>query len=137
MRGRKPVFGARLDRRVVVAAALLVGGAVPAHAADNLWDTVLEKMNVKAAPAAPGPDFIERTRPDPSGLGYLPTASPHKVSPLAVKTPDQIQAEKDALDLAKQRQLDPAAGKPVPIVKAAADPAAKKRRAAKPAAVAD
>ena len=136
MCGKRPVFGARLDRRVV-AVVLLAGCAVPAHAADGLWDTVLEKLNVKATPAAPGPDFIERSRPDPAGLGYLPTASPHKVSPLAVKTPDQIQAQKDALDLARQRQLDPKAGKPVPIVKTATGPAAKKRQAAKPAAVAD
>ena len=112
---RKPSSGRRIA--VLALAAGLAAGA-PARAADGLWDTVLEKMNVKAAPPGPGPDFVERTRPDPASLSYLPTATPHKVSPLPVKSADQIQAEKDALDAAKQRQLDPGAPKPLGLAKA-------------------
>jgi hypothetical protein len=119
---RKPSF-CRLVVAVVLAS--FFAGAAPACAAEGLWDTVLEKMNIKAAPAAPGPDFIERTRPDPGELGYLPTALPHKVSPRPVKTPDEIQAQKDALDAAKQRQLDPNAPKPLGTGKKPAAKAAK------------
>ena len=107
---RKSSSGRRLA--VLALAAGLAAGA-PARAADGLWDSVLEKMNIKPAPPGRGPDFVERTRPDPAGLAYLPTATPHRVSPLPVKSADQIQAEKDALDAAKQRQLDPGAPKPL------------------------
>ena len=132
------------SRRVAAAAVAFgcLAAVVPARA-DGLWDAMLEKMNVKAAPAGPGPDFVERTRPDPADLGYLPTATPHKVSPLAVKTPAQIQAEKDALDAAKVRQLNPTAPKPLQVAKTvsptadAASSAKKHLRAkAKPAAAA-
>ena len=139
---RKPSSHRRTAAALV--ACGLVAAAAPARA-EGLWDALLEKMNVKAAPAAPGPDFVERTRPDPTGLSYVPTATPHKVSPLPVKTPAQIQAQKDALDAAKVRQLNPGAPQPLQIAKtapSAADPAApaKKRRGkgVKPAgAVAD
>ena len=141
---REPVPGWSSGRRraAVLAAAcsLVLACASPTRAADGLWDSLLETMNVKPAPAAPGPDFVERSRPDPSGLGYLPTAQPHKVSPVAVKTPDQIQAEKDALDLAEKRQLDPRAAGPAPIAKAAPAtpaPAAKKHRGTKSARLSD
>ncbi len=124
-------------RRAGAILALAAGltAAAPARA-DGLWDAILEKMNVKAAPAAPGPDFVERTRPDPASVGYLPTATPHKVSPLPVKTLDQIQAQKDALDAAKQRQLDPGAPKPLDVANTAAPaadtaPVARKHRKAK------
>ena len=104
----------RSVRRVaVLALASGLAAAAPARAAGGLWDTVLETMNLKAAPPGPGPDFVERTRPDPAGLGYMPTALPHKVSPLPVKTPAQIEAEKVALDAARKRQLDPGAPKPL------------------------
>ena len=132
MCGKGPDRKVRAARRV--AAAALATGLVaspPARAADGLWDTLLEKMNVKAAPPAPGPDFIERTRPDPAGLAYMPTALPHKVSPLPVKTVDQIQAEKAALDAAKTRQLNPGAPKPLVLGKG------KKAGKDKAAAVAD
>lgn len=145
MSAKEPDRKSRSRRRF--AAAMMAGclaAAGPARA-EGLWDTVLEKMNVKAAPAAPGPDFVERTRPDPAGLGYLPTALPHKVSPLPVKTPAEIASEKDALDAAKARQLNPGAPKPLGVVKAASPaadpaPAAKTHRRAKArsaAAVAD
>lgn len=135
---RRPAAAAS-PKLAVALAALLSAGLLPAPPAraDGLFDSLLEKLNVKAAPPGPGPDFVERTRPDPAGLGYLPTATPHKVSPVAVKTPAEIQARKDALDVAQKRQLDPNAGKPVEVVKAAPAPAAKARPAAKPAAVSD
>ena len=135
---RKPSSGRRI---AALALASCLAVVVPARAADGLLDSVLEKMNIKAAPAAPGPEFIERTRPDPADLGYLPTALPHKVSPLPVKSADEIQAQKDALDAAKKRQLDP--GSPKPIGAAAGTPkpvglaANKKPAKPKPAAVAD
>ncbi len=119
----------RRRRGVVLALATtaVLARSPAVRAADGVWDHVLETLTVKATPSAPPPAFVERTRPDPSGLGYLPPAVPHKVSPLAVKTPDQIQAQKDALDAAKDRQLDPAPvqlakgrrggkGKPAPAV---------------------
>ncbi len=131
-------------RTAVLVVAGCLAAAAPARA-EGLWDSVLETMNVKAAPAAPGPDFVERTRPDPAGLSYLPTATPHKVSPLAVKTAAQIQAEKDALDAAKVRQLSPGAPQPLQVARTAVPAAdsgapAKRRRGnrVKPAgAVAD
>ena len=53
-----------------------------------------------------------------------------------MKTVDQIQAEKDALDAAKRRQLDPGAPKPLQVAKTAspatgAAPAAKQHRKGK------
>lgn len=97
-------------------AAAVILASTPARA-DDLWDRVLETLTVKATPSTPPPAFVERTRPDPSGLGYLPPAVPHKVSPLAVKTPDQIQASKDALDAAQERQLKPGGPAPVKLAK--------------------
>jgi len=102
---------------------LLAGSSAlrSAHAADEggdspgLWDSLLRKLDVKAAPAEPAPDFVERTRPDPSKLDYMQPALPHKVSPLAVKSPAQIQAAKSALDAAKNRQLNPAPKPPLDL----------------------
>ncbi len=111
--GRKPSSGACI---AVLAVVCWLDVGTPARAED-LWDTVLRKMDIKAAPAAPGPDFIERTRPDPGDLGYLPTAVPHKVSPRPVKTAAEIQAQKDALDAARQHQLNPDTPKPLGPVK--------------------
>lgn len=118
MLGKEPDRKASSCRLIIAfVLASSFAAATPARAAEGFWDSVLEKMDIKAAPAAPGPDFIERTRPDPGELGYLPTALPHKVSPRPVKTPAEIQAQKDALDAAKERQLAPAAPKPLGIGK--------------------
>ena len=105
---------------------LALSPAGPARASDGLLDDVLRTLNLKAAPPAPAPDFIERSRPDAGSLGYLPTASPHKVSAVPVRTPAQIQAQKDALDAAQRRQLNPGASSPAQL-------AAGRRSAAKPA----
>jgi len=128
MRGRDS--GRDLARRYPVALAgavllLLAGSSAfrSAQAADDgadspgLWDSFLRRLDVKAAPAEPAPDFVERTRPDPSKLDYMQPALPHKVSPLAVKSPAQIQAAKDALDAAKNLQLDPAPKPPLNLSK--------------------
>lgn len=125
MLGKEPDRKSSSGRWVApLALAAALAALSPVRAADGLWDSVLEKMNIKAAPPGPGPDFVERTRPDPADLGYLPTATPHRVSPLPVKTPGQIEAEKAALDAAQQRQLHPGTPKPLGI--------AKGKRAAKP-----
>lgn len=136
-RSRRRTQGATCDGWVAASLAVLLAAgtaATPARA-EGLWDSLLETMNVKATPAGPGPDFVERTRPDPAGLSYLPTALPHKVSPVAVKGTAEIQAKKDALDAAKTRQLSP--GAPVQIAKTAppgaVKPAAKRSREPRPA----
>ena len=121
MSGKELVRNPRSRRGAAAALALAAAASLaspaPARAAEGLWDHLLEKLNVKATPSAPAPSFVERTRPDPAGLGYLPPAVPHKVSPLAVKTPDQIQAQKDALDAAQARQLSPDAPPPAQLAK--------------------
>lgn len=102
------------DAALAVAAAFLAAHAGAARASD-VWDGVLRTLNVKPAPAAPAPDFVERNRPDPDGLGYMPTTSPHKVSPVPVRTLAQIQAQKDALDAAQRRQNNPGASPPAQL----------------------
>ena len=98
-------------RRIGLLLLVPLAMPTPACAAEGLWDTMLETLNVKPAPAGPAPGFVERSRPDPDSTRYMPTALPHKVSPLAVKTPDEVQAAKEALDAAKAAQLRPPAPK--------------------------
>lgn len=130
---RRPVALARAAMLLLAVSATMR----PAGAADDggdspgLWDSLLRKLDVKAAPAEPPPDFVERTRPDPSKLDYMQPAVPHKVSPLAVKLPAQIQAAKNALDAARDRQLNPAPKPPLNLSKA------NKATKTKPAALAD
>ena len=111
----------------VVLAVAVVLSTGPVRADESLWDTALQTLNLKSTPAGPAPAFVEKTRPDPQGLSYLPTAVPHKVSPLAVKTPDEIQAKKAALDAAQLRQTNPGAPAPLQVAKG------KKPGSAKPA----
>ena len=91
---------------LALAGSAAVAPIAPARA-DGLWDEALHTLNLKATPAEPPPAFVERTRPDPADLGYIPTALPHKVSPRPVKSPAEIQAATAALDAAKARQLNP------------------------------
>lgn len=116
----------RLARRLApaLAAVAVAVSAPPARAGDGLWDQTLETLNLKSSPAGPAPDFVERTRPDPAGLGFIPPALPHKVSQRPVKSPDDVKAATAALDAAKQRQLAPGGPAPVQL--------AKGRKAAKP-----
>ena len=72
----------------------------------------MQRLDVKAKPSEPPPEFVTRTRPNPSRLHYMPTAVPHAVSAVPVKTPAQIQAAEEALDAAQARQLNP---KPAPV----------------------
>ena len=98
----------------------------------------LEKLDLKAKPAEPPPEFVARTRPSPSRLHFMPTAVPHAVSPVPVKTPAEIQAAKDALDAAQARQLNPTPP-PVDLTKhsATSKPPKAKTAQANPAANAD
>ena len=68
----------------------------------------------------------------------MPTAVPHAVSPVPVKTLAQIQAAKDALDAARVRQLNPRPA-PIDLTKhsAAAKPPEAKTAKTKPAGDAD
>jgi hypothetical protein len=120
------------------AALLLLAGSATIRAAGaaedgvdspGLWDSLLRKLNVKAAPAEPAPEFVRRTRPDPSRLDYMQPAVPHKVSPLKVKSLAEIQAAKNALDAAKIRQLNPTPKPPLEL-STSSRPAAKTKPAA-------
>ncbi|MGI3903904.1 MAG: hypothetical protein ACRYGP_28985 [Janthinobacterium lividum] len=102
----------------IVLATILGASTDPARAGDSLWDSALQTLNLKSTPAGPAPAFVEKTRPDPEGMSYLPPAVPHKVSPLAVKTAAEIQAKKDALDAAQVRQTNPNAPVPLQVAKA-------------------
>ncbi len=125
----------------VMAASALVAGRVAAADDENASPLVpqsvngaLEKLDVKAKPAEPPPEFVTRTRPNPARLHFMPTAVPHAVSPVPVKTPAQIQAAKDALDAAQVRQLKPRPP-PIDLTKhsAASNPPKTKSAKAKPA----
>lgn len=94
-----------------LALAFAFAAPAPARAAEGLWDSLLETLDVKAPPAAPAPRFVERSRPDPDSTRYMPTAAPHRVSPVAVKSPAEVEAAKAALDAAADAQLHPPAPK--------------------------
>ena len=117
-------------RLVSAALSLMVWGGLvagPAMAADDespvpkiprSLNGALEQLDLRAKPADPPPEFVTRTRPGPARLHFMPTAVPHAVSPVPVKTAAQIQAAKDALDAARARQLKPALT-PVDLTRAA------------------
>ncbi len=132
---RKP--GSR-RRAALAAATLLIASSTVARAGDDtpsagLFDGVLQTFDLKAKPPEPAPDFVRRTRPDTTGLGYMQAAVPHKVSPLPVKTADQVKAQQAALDAAKERQLNPGAPAPVPLGRHRKPAGAKAAPAAAPA----
>lgn len=117
---RKP--GSRRRAALAAASLLLTGFSTAARAGDDapsagLLDSVLQAFDLKAKPPEPAPDFVRRTRPDATGLGYMQPAVPHKVSPLPVKTADQVKAKQAALDAAKERQLNPGAPAPLDLGK--------------------
>ena len=115
----------RRDRRLVpVLACMALLASASARAEDGLWDKALETLNLKSSPADRAPDFVERTRPDPARLGFIPTALPHKVSPAPVKSASDVSAATAALDAAKERQLRPGGPGPIQLGKgrAAAKP---------------
>ncbi len=133
---RKP--GSRRRAALVGASLLLIASVTAARAGDDapsagLLDGVLQTFNLKAKPPEPAPDFVRRTRPDTTGLGYMQPAVPHKVSPLAVKTADQVKAKQAALDAAKERQLNPGAPAPLELKKGRTPAGAKPAAPAAPA----
>ena len=133
---RKP--GSRRRAALAAASLLLTASASAARAGEDapsagLFDSVLQTFDLKAKPPEPAPDFVRRTRPDATGLGYMQAAVPHKVSPLPVKTADQVKAQQAALDAAKERQLNPGAPAPVPPGKNRKPAGAKAARVAAPA----
>ncbi len=116
-----------------MAVALLVSGAALAgedantdSKSDGLWGQVLDKLNMRTK-VGPMPDFVKKTRPDASQLKFIPTSTPHPKRPLPVKSDDEIEAAKQALDAARDAQLAPPAPAAPPI---AATP--KKQHPAKP-----
>ena len=123
--------------RVLVILASGCAATLPACAfaddAPSPWgvlNTVLQKLDLKAAPADPAPQFVTKTRPDVSGLDYMQRPVPHKVSAIPTKSPAEVQAMKDALDQARDRQLAPPP--PTQLAKPqAATPGAAKTKAAK------
>ncbi len=118
-KGPQKRLGLQAARLTAAALSILAWGALvadPAAADDDEHPSpaipqsvngALEKLDIKAKPSEPPPEFVTRTRPSPARLHYMPTAVPHAVSPVPVKTIAQIQAAKDALDAARVRQLNP------------------------------
>lgn len=149
-RGTRRRQGRRAARLAVAVLSMLAWNARlagPAAAADDenpsppiprSVNGALEKLDIKAKPAEPPPEFVTRTRPSAARLHFMPTAVPHAVSPVPVKTAAQIQAAKDALDAAKVRQLKPVPP-PIDLTKhsAASKPLRAKAEKAKPAEDAD
>ncbi len=84
--------------------ALAADDAGPGTGAASLWDSVLKTLNVKTT-VGPTPGFVEATHPDPSGLKFIPTGTPHPKRPSPAKTADDIDAAKAALDAAHDAQL--------------------------------
>ncbi len=113
----------------VLAAFLMSGGAWAGDDSnsDSLWGRVLDKLNMRTK-VGPMPEFVEKTRPDASQLKFVPTSTPHPKRAIPVKSADEIEAAKQALDAARDAQLAPPA--PPPPAKPVA--AAKKHHPAKP-----
>ncbi|HEX4766561.1 MAG TPA: hypothetical protein VH414_09825 [Lichenihabitans sp.] len=100
-------------------AAILV--AAPAFAGDDqprstgFLDSVLETLNLKTK-VGPMPGFVETTRPSPLALKYIPTGRTHPKRAVAVETPTEVEATKQALDAAREAQLNPKPAPPKPAV---------------------
>ncbi len=110
----------RIRRPTISIAALPLVAAVamtsPARAGDDqprstgFLDSVLETLNLKTK-VGPMPGFVESTHPNPTALKYIPTGRTHPKRAIAVETPTEVEATKQALDAAREAQLNP---KPVP-----------------------
>lgn len=115
---------------LAVTAALLLSSAAVAgddsnSHSDSLWGRVLDTLDMRTK-VGPMPDFVQKTRPDASQLKFIPTSTPHPKRPVPVKSADEVEAAKQALDAARDAQLAP----PTPAAPPA--PAPKKRHPAKP-----
>ena len=98
---------------VAIALALLGSAAVaPARAEDasngsgSLWNKVLGTLDLRTD-TGNMPDFVKETHPDVGKLKYMPTTAPHVARPLPVKSADDVEATKQALDAARDAQLNP------------------------------
>ena len=120
MSGKEPGrnLGSRRLAGVVLALAVGAGDRLPFGPDDEPLGLGAAEAESQERTGRACTDFVEKTRPDPEGMSYLPPAVPHKVSPLAVKTAAEIQAKKDALDAAQERQTNPGAPVPLQVAKA-------------------
>jgi hypothetical protein len=104
----------------VIAILSMVSGQVWAaddHASaqsEGLFDSLMEKLDLRTK-VGPMPDFVEKSRPDPSTLHFIPTGQPHPKRSVPVKSASEIEAAKSALDAARDAQLNPPP--PVQLVK--------------------
>ena len=97
----------------ILALALSLGGGCGAVAEEagekpGFWTSVLEKLDVKAKPATM-PDFVRATRPDAKHLTFMPTGPVPRQQAVPVKSAEEIEAAKTALDAAQAAQLRPRA----------------------------
>ena len=101
---------------------------------DGVWGTVLDTLDLRTK-VGPMPGFVEATRPDPARLKYIPTSTPHPKRSVPVKSADEVEAAKQALDAARDAQLNPAPPTPAPAP--APVPASRKHHPTKPKQAAD
>lgn len=112
-KGHKHDRAGRGPAALAMVVALLVGlAAAPARAedasngSDSLWNKVLGTLNLRADPGNM-PDFVKETHPDVAKLKYMSTTTPHVTRPLPVKSAGDVEAAKQALDAARDAQLNP------------------------------
>ncbi len=85
----------------------------PAAGNGSFADT-MEAVGLKAK-VAPPPDFVVKSRPDPSKLNYLPVGTTHPERPIKVMTPAEIAATTADLDSTRMNQQRRAGLKPPPV----------------------
>jgi hypothetical protein len=111
----------------LVAFWLCQGGAAHAQTPGSAVGQVFEALHLRTTPP-PAADFVERTRPDPESLDYLPLAPRDKTS--KKKTPEQLDAIGTSLERAKESNLRAAGRVATPDASLHAD--ARKRAKPKP-----
>ena len=110
------------DRFVIFAIASILSGqvwagdAAPGTESDGFWGNFMETLNLRTK-VGPTPGFVEKTRPDPSTLHFIPTSEPHPKRSVPVQSAIAVEAAKQALDAAREAQLNPPppAPKPAPL----------------------
>lgn len=101
----------RMGRLALIAIASMLSGQVVAgedgteKQSSGFWGTVFETLNLRTNVGSV-PDFVEKTRPDPSTLHFVPTGLPHPARPVRVKSAAEVEAAKQALDTARSTQLN-------------------------------
>ena len=107
------------NRLVIFAVASILSGqvwagdAAPGTESDGFWGSLMETLNLRTK-VGPMPDFVEKTRPDPSTLHFIPTSEPHPKRSVPVQSAVAVEAAKQALDAAREAQLNPPAPKLAP-----------------------